>query len=329
MLYYSTLVFYFLLCLGAVLWFIFGLGCAFKRMQRHNKVVRKKLQEIRNKISWKNELDERKKSEFLVVRDYVQLQNNKRAYIEKKINGKKEQELPKSVKEAMKRSQEKQKVRNRLRFEKDIKELHLYKRRIPKCLYLPNPDIRSREESEDDVEEDDDFDRIDSQQSLNMHQIDEDNPGQTSNDKRRMLYEKEKNESHLKRTQRTEKHFKKEFIDSVQYKKKSIKYGKLRKRRLKNVEHQPPNKSQEDDQNSKQTLFAVPDQAEIIKRRMSFSKRDNLMNSEIKKQIDNFMSLHLNHLSSSGEFKSQSGSQSSSQPRENEVNEKIDYFKED
>lgn len=69
----------------------------YKKINRHNKFAKRQIEDIKKRIQWRKDLDERKESEFLVVRDYVELQNKKRSYVENKVYSKKEDVMPKSV----------------------------------------------------------------------------------------------------------------------------------------------------------------------------------------------------------------------------------------
>ena len=99
-------------------------------------------------------MDERRMTEFLVVRDYVELQNKKRVYIEKKVLGGQEVVLPKRILEGMKKAEEKANVKEKIRFERNIGELYVNRKRIPKGLYLPKPSIDDEENKLSEEEED-------------------------------------------------------------------------------------------------------------------------------------------------------------------------------
>ena len=85
MLYYSTVVFSFLIALAGVVAFIYGTMALQRRFRVHNKEADLKLEAIIKKLRWRKDQEERKRSEFLVVRDYVELQNKKRAYVSEKV----------------------------------------------------------------------------------------------------------------------------------------------------------------------------------------------------------------------------------------------------
>ena len=63
----------------------------------------KRLNDIRAKRQWIKEVAERKQSEYLVVKDYVDLQNKMRQYVETKAIGKKEILVLMSIEEVKKR----------------------------------------------------------------------------------------------------------------------------------------------------------------------------------------------------------------------------------
>ena len=78
----------------------------------------------------------------------MELQNKKRRYVEQKVMVRKEADMPDKVVQGMKKAEEKKRVRERARFEKSICELYATKKRIPKNMYLPNPNLPSSRDSE-------------------------------------------------------------------------------------------------------------------------------------------------------------------------------------
>ncbi len=52
---------------------------------------------------------------------------------------KEEVAVPKSVIEGIKRAKEKQRIREKIRFEKSVAEMYQGRRKLPKGIYLPEP----------------------------------------------------------------------------------------------------------------------------------------------------------------------------------------------
>ena len=118
-----------LLTLASLFIFLFGLLCIYLKISRGNEIASRRIRQIAERLREQRDVDERRRSEFLVVRDYVELQNKKRSYVEKKTLQlqKPQQEgkdLPRSVVEVMRKTEEKRRVRDRQRFEKGIEEMY-------------------------------------------------------------------------------------------------------------------------------------------------------------------------------------------------------------